>query len=341
MRIISADQTDSSKLAPTARLNDGYYIPIVGLGTFLSKANDCEQAVKDAIDAGYRHIDSAFLYGNEKEVGHAVRAKIAEGVIKREDIFITTKLWSTFHEPEQAEKAFQRSFDNLNLGYIDLFLMHTPVAYKPVHKNGSSEVPQDVDDVELSPVDSEGLIKSVDVDYVDTWRVMEKQVKSGRVRSIGVSNFNSQQIERLLSVAEIKPVMNQIECHPNLNQLKLIKFCTDRDILVTAYSPFGRPHIIGQENAAKLAINDPKVKEIANRYNKSTGQIILRYLINNGVIVVPKSTNKERIQQNINIFDFDLSEEDTKTLHGINTNTRLVLFNKDRKTKLYPFNIEF
>jgi len=317
--------TATPKLAPTVRLNNGYQFPIVGLGTYLCTADKCEQAIKDAIDLGYRHIDSAYLYGNEKEVGNAVRAKIAEGVIKREDIFITTKLWATFHEPEQVEKAFQKSFDNLNLGYIDLYLMHTPSAYKAVRKDGSSVPPADVDDVDLYPVDSNGVVLSNNVDYVDTWRAMEQLVKSGRVRSIGISNFDSEQVERLNSLAEIKPVTNQVECHPNLNQRQLIKFCADRNIIVTAYSPLGRPRSANSDNTkgTVLAIHDPKVKSLAVKYNKSVGQIILRYLIQNGAIVIPKSTNKKHIQENIELFDFELDPNDVEIMHGLNTNTHI------------------
>jgi len=333
--------TVAPKLAPTVRLNNGYEFPVVGLGTYLSKSGECEQAVKDAIDAGYRHIDSAYLYGNEKEVGNAVRAKIAEGVIKREDIFITTKLWSTFHKPEQVEKAFRRSFDNLNLDYIDLFLIHSPTSYKVVSKSNPSVPPTDVDDVNLFPVGPDGKALSDDVDYIDTWRALEQLVKTGLVRSIGVSNFNSEQVERVNSIAEIKPVTNQVECHPNLNQRKLIKFCADRNITVTAYSPLGRPHLVNQEEATILAIHDPKVKSLAEKYNKTVGQIVLRYLVQNGAIVIPKSTNKARIQENINIFDFELSSDDVEILHGLNTNTRLVPFAEDADAKYYPFAIEY
>ncbi|XP_055306360.1 putative aldo-keto reductase family 1 member C8, partial [Sitodiplosis mosellana] len=181
-------ETTESKLAPTVLLNNGYKIPIVGDGTYLSKGNEVEQAVKDAIDVDYRHIDTAYIYQNEVEVGKAIREKIAEGVIKREDIFVTTKLWNTFHEPDQVEIAFNKSLENLDLEYIDLYLMHFPNAWQRILKEPSLD-PNDVDSYQLTPQDENGKLLTANVDYVDTWVAMEKLVASGRVRSLGISNF--------------------------------------------------------------------------------------------------------------------------------------------------------
>lgn len=302
-------------LAPTVRLNNGLEMPAIGLGTYLNTAQEgeCERAVRDAIDAGYRHIDTAFLYGTEKEVGNAIRSKIAEGVIRREDVFIVTKLWSTFHKPDQVAKAFQKSFDNLNLTYIDLYLMHFPLAYKQVHKDGSGRIPQSIDDVKLFPTVNGQPIYD-DIDFVDTWRAMEDLLRSGYVRSIGVSNFDISQMERLLSETSVKPVTNQVECHPNNDQLPLIKYCRDRDITVTAYSPLGRPYT----GANNLAIKDYKVQAIAAAHNKTPAQVVLRYSFQNGAIVIPKSTNQQRIYENFNIFDFNLSAKEMSTLHSFN-----------------------
>lgn len=185
------------------------------------------------------------------------------------------QLWNTFHTPEYVPRAFQKSFDNLNLTYIDLYLLHWPMAYATINKDGSSTPPEDIDDVERNPVREDGTYPTADIDYLDTWRAMEELMKNGKIRSIGVSNFNSQQIDRLLSVAKIKPVVNQIECHVNFNQSKLRKFCAERNITVTAYSPLGRPHT-GTNN---LAINDPTVAKIAEAHNKSPNHIVLRYTV--------------------------------------------------------------
>ncbi|XP_031621586.1 1,5-anhydro-D-fructose reductase-like isoform X2 [Contarinia nasturtii] len=302
-----------------------------------SDPGDNERAVGDAIAIGYRHIDTAYFYKNEKEVGNAVRTKIAEGLIKREDIFVTTKLWSTFHEPGYVEKAFKRSFDNLNLTYIDLYLIHYPVPFQRLLKNDSFSV-NDVSSFQLSPVDENGNTLTADVDYLIVWHAMEKLVESGQVRSIGLSNFNSEQTERVLSNSKIKPVTNQVECHPNLNQRKLIEFSTARNVTITAYSPLGRP---SSSNGKKLAIFDPKVLELAKKYNKTPAQIILRYTIQNGAIVIPKSTNKNRMKENFNIFDFELSNSDMQFMHQLNNNYRLFEYSSEKNHKYYPFNIEF
>lgn len=243
---------------------------------FQNKGKECEQAIRDAIDAGYRHIDTAFVYSNEKEVGNAVRAKIDEGVIKRKDIFITSKLWNTFHDPADVPRAFQKSLDDLNLGYIDLYLVHNPMAYIIKNKDGSTNPPQNLNDVDVVPYLKDFVLGAADVDYLDTWRAMEQLVEGGKVRSIGVSNFNSQQIDRLLSVAKIRPVINQVESHVNFNQLNMLKFSAERNLTVTAFAPLGQPY---KQYAGVLAINDPKIAKIAAAHNKLPAQIVLRYTV--------------------------------------------------------------
>lgn len=188
--------------------------------------------------------------------------------------FISLQLWNTFHEPSQVPFAFQKSLENLGLGYIDLFLMHSPEAYHRVAKPNLSHAPESVDDIELFPKDVSGQTLTANIDYIDTWRAMEQLMSSGLVRSIGVSNFEIPQVQRLESIAQIKPVVNQVECHPNKNQRPLIDYCTSRGIAVTAYSPLGRPH---EANGKQIAIFDPNVQLIAARYNKTPAQVILRY----------------------------------------------------------------
>ncbi|XP_025836020.1 aldose reductase-like [Agrilus planipennis] len=181
---------------PKLKLNNGLEIPILGLGTWKSKPGEVTQAVKDAIDAGYRHIDCAWIYGNEKEIGEAIKAKIDEKIVKREDLFIVSKLWCTFHKPEAVEPALKQSLTALGLDYLDLYLMHAPFDFKP----GDEKFPRD----ENNQVIPEG------VDYVDTWKAMEQVYKKGLVKSIGVSNFNKRQIERLLELTTVVPVTNQV-----------------------------------------------------------------------------------------------------------------------------------
>ncbi|XP_063699732.1 1,5-anhydro-D-fructose reductase-like isoform X2 [Culicoides brevitarsis] len=319
-------------LPPTVKLNNGHQMPVIGLGTYLAKNKEGVEAVKVAVDAGYRHFDTAYFYGNEKEVGEGLRAKISDGTVKREDLFVVTKLWNCFHDPKHVETAFQKSLENLNLDYIDLYLMHMPIGYE---FRGYEE--------DLFPTDAEGNLCFSDVDYLDTWKAMEKLMATGKVRSLGISNFNSKQITRLLEVATVKPVTNQVECYLQLTQKKLTKFCKDLDIVITAYSPMGRPHDFGTNpNIPKPALEDERVKEIAKKYGKTTGQVILKYLIQElGVVPIPKSSNTERIKQNIDIFDFTLTPEDCKTLASLDNNVRTNPFNLCKKHKYYPFNEEF
>ncbi|XP_030566867.1 aldo-keto reductase family 1 member B1 [Drosophila novamexicana] len=306
--------------------NNGTQIQAIGLGTYSSLGGDCERATLHAIDVGYRHIDTAYFYENEGEVGQAVRQKIAEGVIKREDIFITTKLWSHFHEPERVEYACRKTLANFGLDYVDLYLMHWPYSY--VYRG----------DTELMPTDAKGEVELSDVDYLDTWRAMEKLVELGLTKSIGVSNFNSEQLTRLLANCKIKPIHNQIECHPALNQKKLIALCKQHNIVVTAYCPLGRP------DPAKKQPNfiyDAKVQAIADKYKKSTAQVVLRYLIEIGTVPLPKSSNPKRIEENFNIFDFKLDAGDHAILDTYNTGERLIKMEHAVKSKNYPFHIEF
>ncbi|XP_057667187.1 aldo-keto reductase family 1 member B1-like [Diorhabda carinulata] len=295
---------------PTVKFYNGKEIPIFGLGTWKSKPGEVTQAVKDAIKIGYRLIDCAYVYGNEKEVGEALSAVFAEGIVKREDVFITSKLWNTFHRPDLVEKALKETLTNLKLDYLDLYLIHWPMAYK--------------EEAELFPRREDGTIIFSDVDYVDTWKELEKLQEKGLVKSIGLSNFNEKQIERVLSIAKIKPVNLQVECHPYLNQKKLIDFCKSKGITVTAYSPLGSPDRPFAKPGDVELLKDPKLTDIAAKYNKSPAQILLRFQVDRGIIVIPKSVNKNRLQQNFDIFDFTLSSEDLAVLDSFNCNGRIL-----------------
>lgn len=222
------------------------------------------EAVKFAIDIGYRHIDTAFFYGNEAEIGKAIREKIQEGVIKREDIFVTSKLWMTFHSSEQIIKACQRSLELLDLKYIDLYLIHWPFGLRYI------------DDQTYVPKKLDGSWDTNDVDYVDVWPKLEECVNLGYVKSIGLSNFNSVQIKRILDVAKIKPVINQVECSLQISQKPLVDFCKKHDILVSAYCPLARPDPIKKK---PVFLYDDDILEIARKYWKSPAQIALRYLV--------------------------------------------------------------
>lgn len=195
---------------------------------------------------------------------------------------------------------------------------------------------------DLQPKDVEGNLVFSDIDYIDTWKAMEKLVDLGLVKSIGVSNFNSEQITRILENCRIKPVNNQVECSPSLNQKKLIKFCKERDIVVTAFSPLTRPHRYEKDKSLpKPALQCSEVEEIGKKYNKTPAQIVLRYLVQNEAYPIPKSSNAGRIKQNIDIFDFDLSSDDLKVMDSLNTNQRTIPFSNCVSHKYFFLNIEF
>lgn len=317
--------------APIVSLNDDTKIPVLGLGTWQGGDDPAvvEQAIKDAIDAGYRHFDCAYIYGNEKEIGKALREKIEEGVVKREDLYITTKLWNTDHKKEQVVPACKRSVKNFGLEYVDLYLIHWPTAYKN-------------DVTGLWPVGDTSDSIQGSVDYLDTWKGMEDCVKLGLTKSIGLSNFNSVQVDRILSIAQIKPVMNQVECHPSLNQKKLREFCAKRNIAITAYSPLGSPaRPWAKPGDPQLIIEQPEIVAIAKKYAKSPAQVILRYLVDIGTIPIPKSSSKERIKQNINIFDFNLTSEEITMMDKFDCGLRVCPALELKECKDYPFNIEF
>uniref|UniRef100_A0A5F5PGG4 NADP-dependent oxidoreductase domain-containing protein n=1 Tax=Equus caballus TaxID=9796 RepID=A0A5F5PGG4_HORSE len=287
-------------------------------------------ATKVAIDVGFRHIDSAYLYQNEEEVGEALREKIRDGTVKREDIFYTTKLWATFLRPELVRPALERSLKKLRLDYVDLFIIHAPIAMKPGE--------------ELVPKDAGGKIILDTVDFCDTWEALEKCKDAGLTKSIGVSNFNHKQLEMILNKPGLKykPVCNQVECHPYLNQSKLLEFCKSQDIVLVAYSALGShrdPNWV--ERDSPYLLEDPILNAIAKKHNRSPGQIALRYQLQRGVVVLAKSFNEKRIQENFQVFDFELTPEDMKAIDGLNRNFRYekLLFAVDHL--YYPYSEEY
>ncbi|XP_036615546.1 aldo-keto reductase family 1 member C1 homolog isoform X2 [Trichosurus vulpecula] len=287
-------------------------------------------ATKLAIEVGFCHIDGAFLYQNEKEVGQAIRAKIADGTVTREDIFYTGKLWSTCHRPELVRPALEESLKNLQLDYLDLYIIHFPVSLKPGK--------------DMMPMDENHKIIGDSVDLRDTWEAMEKCKDAGLVKSIGVSNFNRRQLEMILNKTGLKhkPVCNQVECHPYLNQSKLLEFCKSKDIILVAYSALGShredPWV---DQQSPILLEDPVLGAIAKKHNRSPALVALRYQIQRGVVVLAKSFNEKRIKENFQVFDFQLTPEDMKVIDGLNKNLRYLPLNNFQELPNYPHNDEY
>ncbi|XP_043266027.1 aldo-keto reductase family 1 member B1-like [Colletes gigas] len=312
---------------PVLKFYNGNEVPAFGLGTWKSKPGEVTQAVKYAIDIGYRHIDCAHVYGNEKEVGAALKAKIEEGVVKRQDLFITSKLWNTYHKTESVEPAIKKTLADLGLEYLDLYLVHWPMAYK--------------EGDELFPKNADDSIALSNTNYLDTWKGMEGLVSKKLAKNIGVSNFNSEQIENLLKNCTIKPVTNQIECHPYLNQKKLSNFCKERGILITAYSPLGSPDRPWAKPDDPKLMDDKKLCELAKKYNKSPAQVLIRYQLDRGHIVIPKSVTNSRIAENSNVFDFKLNSDDIAYIDTFDCNGRICPMTGTESSPHFPFHIPF
>jgi len=312
---------------PTLKLNTGHDFPILGLGTWKSSPGVVQQTVEDAIDVGYRHIDCALAYLNETEVGTAIQNKIKEGVVKREDLFLTSKLWNTFHSKDLVLVGLKKTLEALKVSYLDLYLVHWPFGYQ---EGGALFPKNDKDEIILS-----------DVDFVETWKAMEECVNLGLVKSIGVSNFNSQQIDRILGMCTVKPAVNQVECHPHLNQKKLAEFCKAKGIVVTAYSPLGSPDRPWVKPEDPKLLDDPKLVDMGKKYGRSPAQVVIRWLIQRDIVVIPKTVRKERLIENANVFNFTLSAEDMQYMDTLDCNGRLVVLEWVKHCKYYPFGIEF
>ena len=252
-------------------------------------------------------------------------AIVASGV-PRSEIFITSKLWNTKHHPDDVEAACRKTLADLGVAYLDLYLIHSPVAF------GQGEG--------LYPKNEDGTFKFADIHPTTTWLAMEKLVKKGLTKSIGLSSFNSEQISDLLEKGSVKPVTNQVECHPYLGQAKLFAFCKERGITITAFSPLGSPDRPWAKPGEPLLLEDPKIKAIAKKHSKSPAQVVIRWQVQRGIIVIPKSVTPTRIEENFNVFDFQLSAEEMKEMESFERG-RLSPMEMFAAHPHYPFHIEF
>ncbi|WP_136795411.1 MULTISPECIES: aldo/keto reductase [Desulfosediminicola] len=295
----------------TFRFRNNDTIPALGLGTWKSATGKVYEAVKTALDIGYKHIDCAPIYGNETEIGQAFGESFSSGILKREEIFITSKLWCNAHAPEMVQPALEKTLADLQLEYLDLFLIHWPVHFVP-------EV--------VFPSSTDQFIPYKELPIAQTWEAMEDLVAQGLVRHIGVSNFSIKKLQELSENSQIAPEMNQIEMHPYLQQPKMIEFCNTNDILLTAYSPLGSPDRPADLKAADepLLLEEPVVQKIAEAHNVSTAQVLINWAVNRGTVVIPKSVTPSRIQQNLEAADLNLSEEEYREIDTIDRHRRYV-----------------
>ena len=260
-----------TSLTSDLKLSNGVTIPGLGYGTYQTPPEDAYRAVTDALAVGYRHIDTAALYGNESGVGQAVK----DSGLKREEVFITSKLWNTERGYDKTMAAFEKTLAELGTDYLDLYLIHWPANEKQFGQEAAAL-------------------------NLDTWRAFEELYKAGKIKAIGVSNFMPNHLEALLAQAEIKPMVNQIEVHPGWPQTEAIRYCQRNDILVEAWAPLGEA----------AALSNPVLAKIAAKYDHTPAQVCLRWEVQQGILPLPKSVHKERMAENTKLFDFELTEDE-------------------------------
>lgn len=311
MKSLSKTKFLKGAAVKSLQYSNGDSMPILGLGTWKSAEGEVYSAVRTALEAGYRHIDCALVYGNEKEVGRALSDCMSDGTVAREELWITSKLWNNSHGRENVLPALRTTLANLRLEYLDLYLVHWPVAFR-----------HDVD----FPKAADEMVSLAKLPLAATWAGMEDAADTGLTRHIGVCNFSVSKLEHLRTEGRIPPEMNQVELHPYFQQIDLADYCREKGIHMTAYSPLGS----GDRGAGlkkpgePVVLNDPVLAEIASELGVTPAQVILSWIMSRGISVIPKSVNPGRIQQNLESCEISLSESQMRRIASINRDYRLI-----------------
>ncbi|XP_037090111.1 1,5-anhydro-D-fructose reductase-like [Pollicipes pollicipes] len=292
-------------------LSSGQRMPLLGLGCSRASSQEVADAVETALLAGYRHIDTAYFYRNEDGVGEGIQAALKSGKMTRSDLFVVTKLPMIAMQVSKVEKYLKRSLKLLGLGYVDLYLVHTPCGC--VERS----------ETDVSPTQDGKLLVDCSTDLIAVWKQMEKMVKLGLTKSIGVSNFNAKQVLKIVSNAQIPPAVHQVECHVYFQQRALREACKKHNIAITAYAPLGSPgrKVLYESHGVTLEppdlLNNPVVCLVAQKHKRTAAQVLLRFLAQQDIIVIPKSTKATRIRENGDIFSFQLDELDMAALSSL------------------------
>ncbi len=292
------------------QFKNGDKMPIIGLGTWKSSPGDVYNAIMEAIHIGYRHFDCAAIYGNEHEIGKAFSDAIASNEVKREDLWVTSKLWNNAHKSGDVLPALKKTLNDLKLEYLDLYFIHWPVAHKPAI---------------VFPDSPGGFLTYDEAPLTETWDAMQQCEDKALTKHIGVSNFNSSKIDQLTN-SGIKPEVNQVELHPYLPQYDLLRYCQSNQIHLTAYSPLGsmdRPSMLKKDNEP-IPLENETIKEVANKHNASPAQVLIGWSIKRNVAVIPKSTNPDRLKENFGSVNVQLDEEDMQKINSIESQYRFV-----------------
>ncbi len=303
----------------TLKFATGGHLPAVGFGLWKVEKPAVPGLVEEAVRCGYRHFDCASDYGNEAEIGEGLQRVLGSGICPRKELWVTSKLWNTNHAPEHVRPACERSLRDLRLDYLDLYLIHFPIALEYVSPDARYPAGWFFD-----PDVPQPKMKPARVPIAETWTAMEALVQAGLVRNIGVCNFGVSLLRDMLSYAKLPPAVLQVEMHPYLAQEKLVRFCREEQVAVTAFSPLGAASYfqLGMATEDEAVLNQPVVRDVAAQHSRSPAQVVLRWGVQRGTAVIPKTSRPERLRENLAIFDFELSADEMNAISALDRHRR-------------------